>query len=326
MRVQSTRTISLTIIAGAISVGLTIALLVGWTLVVIRNTHLAEQVAGNGSSNVWLLVAGILSLVTIMFVLTLLSVYLVREVQRGTRQTRFVDSVTHELKSPLASLKLCLQTLERPNLTEAHRVQLGEMMTRDVDRLSAFIDDVLTASRLTHGELNLIWSEVDLAPLLQRLAEQAMKRREAPLDGLHLDLEGDLRVYADPTVLEMIFKNLIDNAVKYSDPPVKLEITGRPGPKSTVMVEVKDHGIGVPKDQLKHIFKRFYRVDQAEVRARHGTGLGLYVVRALVQSLRGKLGAASDGAGLGTTMTVRLPVGQRHRQEIPADPIAASDQ
>ena len=326
MRVQSTRTISLTIIAGAISVGLTIALLVGWTLVVIRNTHLAEQVAGNGSSNVWLLVAGILSLVTIMFVLTLLSVYLVREVQRGTRQTRFVDSVTHELKSPLASLKLCLQTLERPNLTEAHRVQLGEMMTRDVDRLSAFIDDVLTASRLTHGELNLIWSEVDLAPLLRRLAEQAMKRREAPLDGLHLDLEGDLRVYADPTVLEMIFKNLIDNAVKYSDPPVKLEITGRPGPKSTVMVEVKDHGIGVPKDQLKHIFKRFYRVDQAEVRARHGTGLGLYVVRALVQSLRGKLGAASDGAGLGTTMTVRLPVGQRHRQELPADPIAASDQ
>ncbi|MFN3202798.1 MAG: sensor histidine kinase [Bradymonadia bacterium] len=319
MRVQPRRNISITIIVGVISIGLTIAILVGWTLVVVRNAHLAQQVTQDGSSNVWLLVAGILSLVTIMISLIMLSVFLVREIMRGSRQTRFIDSVTHELKSPLASLKLCLQTFGRSGLTDDQRGQLSDMMKRDVDRLATFIDDVLAAGRLTHGKVVLVWSRIELREVLQRLAQQAFAQHQVEDGVLELDVPADLVMYADPTVMEMILKNLIDNAVKYSDPPVRLHVTGRVTAKKRIALEITDEGIGIPKGQLKHIFKRFYRVDRDDVRARHGTGLGLFVVRALVKSLGGKLSAHSEGAGKGTSMRIMLPIG-RHREttEVPA--------
>lgn len=146
--VRVTRSISVPIILSSGAVALCLALLVGWSYLVLRNAELVADIRANK----WLLAAGIGSLVVIMFVIVLFTVFLVREIREVRRQTSFIDSVTHELKSPLAALKLCLETLARPDLPAPQHERLRQMMHDDVERLSAFIDRVLTATRLA-GEL-----------------------------------------------------------------------------------------------------------------------------------------------------------------------------
>jgi signal transduction histidine kinase len=143
MAPRDTRSISLPITLSSVAVALSIALLVGWTVVVARNESLAEDIA----ANTLLLITGAVALVVIMTVLVLFTLFLVREIREVRRQTSFIDSVTHELKSPLAALKLCLETLGRPDLPAPQHARLRLMMLDDVERLTAFIDRVLAANR-----------------------------------------------------------------------------------------------------------------------------------------------------------------------------------
>jgi signal transduction histidine kinase len=293
----------LPIVLGSAAVALSVALLVGWTLVVLRNLALTREVARNTT----LLVAGIVSLATIISVLVLFSVFLVRALLEVRRQYSFIDSVTHELKSPLAELKLCLDTIQRPELRSEQRDQLRQTMLDAVDRLSGFIDDVLEASHLAHGRGGFALQEVELAPLVQRCAEIVATRHKTPLGAVTVEVPEGLTLLTDPTALETVVRNLLDNAIKYSDPPRHVRLSAsRRGP-GVVQVEVRDNGIGVPRLELGRIFDRFYRVPEEAVRARRGTGLGLFVVSALVRNLGGRIEAHSEGAGRGTTMVVRLP-------------------
>src|SRR3970282_743259 len=164
---RRTGSISLPIVLGSITVALAIALLVGWTLVILQNLELTKAVV----QNTWLLVAGVTSLGVIISVLVLLSVFMVRAILEVRRQTSFIDSVTHELKSPLAELRLCLDTLVRPELRDDQRETLRETMVDAGDRLSVFIDDILEASRLAHGRRGHALAEVDIGTLARRCAE-----------------------------------------------------------------------------------------------------------------------------------------------------------
>lgn len=296
------RSITGPIISGSISVALTVALLIGWIYVILKNQELTQQWVGN----LWLLVAGVISFVTIMTVLILFSVFLARQILEIRRQTTFVDSVTHELRSPLASLRLCLQTLGREGLNPSHREHLREMMLSDVERLSAFIDDILEANRIEHGGRGRTQSTFELEPLVQRSVGSVCRRHKLEPESIELDIEPNLQLATDPGALEIILKNLLDNAVKYSDPPPRVRVHAYRRDKHVVL-EVRDRGVGIPKRLLKRIFDRFYRVDEEVIRARRGTGLGLFVVKALVVGLGGKLSAHSDGPGEGTTVTVVLP-------------------
>ncbi len=300
---RATRSISGPIIYGSFAVVLTTALLVGWIYVIVRSQGLTQQWA---SSNIWLLVAGTVSFTAIIAVLVLFSVVLARSILEFRRQTTFVDSVTHELRSPLASLRLCLETLRRPELVESQRDRLHEMMRNDVDRLAGFIDDILEASRIEHGGRGHAVAAVDVRALVDRCAAQVRRRHGVEVDAVHLTIPDGLVVYTDPTAFEIAIKNLLDNAVKYSDPPAKVELTATDG-NGYVRIEVRDHGIGIPRRALRRVFDRFYRVDEEAVRARRGTGLGLFVVRALVRGIGGRLTADSDGPGTGTRMTIVLP-------------------
>lgn len=290
----------------SIAVPIALALLVGWTLVFARN--LAD--GGDVAQNVWLLVLGVVAFVVLMTQMIMFAIFLGREILEVRRQDSFIDSVTHELKSPLSSIKLALQTLEREGLAEEKREMLRQMALGDVDRLSLFVDDILQASRIAHGRepkgvVNL--GEVKLAHLACECADSVTQHHGLPEEAVRVNIDDDLAAWTDRAALRVVVRNLIDNAVKYSDEPVAVTVTAEREGDGAVALVVRDQGIGIPEQDLKRVFHRFYRVPDETVRKRRGTGLGLFVVWALVRNLGGRIEARSEGPGTGTTMTVSLP-------------------
>ena len=298
--------ISTPIIMASIAVPIAIALLTGWTLVFARNLAEGDSTA----SNVWLLVTGVIAFFVLMSVLVMFAIFLGREILEVRRQDSFIDSVTHELRSPLASIKLGLQTLGRPNLAEDKREMMRGMMLDDVDRLSDFVNDILQATRLAHDidRVGMDLSAVELHSLaLECVAGIYLRRRLEP-DAIRVEVPEGLTVYSDHSALRVVIRNLIDNAVKYSaDGEVSVIVRAEQLDTRYVRLEVVDQGIGIPPADLKRVFHRFYRVPSEDVRARRGTGLGLFVVSALVRNLGGRVQAHSEGPGTGTSMRVRLP-------------------
>lgn len=296
------RSIFKPIILASIGVALSIALIVGWTAVLLNHHELTERVA----ANIGLMASGILSLIVIISVLIWFGIFLVREILEGRRQTSFIDSVTHELKSPLASLKLCLETMDRRGVSPEQQLRLRAMMMQDLERLAAFIDDVLAANRVTPGRQPVEQREVVLYDLVSESVSRVLRRHRLGDSAVRMDIAPELRIATDPTALETVMTNLIDNAVKYSGDRVEVEVRAR-RVAGHIEVEVQDHGIGISPKYVRRIFERFYRAPGETVQARRGTGLGLYVAATLVRNLRGRLVAVSEGLERGATMRLSLP-------------------
>ncbi len=286
--------------ATGLAVAVTIALLVGWILLVVYYTDAT-----------WLLVLGIIGLAGVGVVLGALALRLSLTAREVRRQGVFLDAMTHELKSPLASLKACAETLERPELRPAQQQELVQMMGRDIERLSGLIDDVLAAGRLADEGFGRSEGDIELAGPVRRSVERVRRRHAAPAEAIIVDVDADCRVVGDPQALETVVVNLIDNAVKYSDPPVRVRVAGT-AVGEDVLLTVSDHGIGIDRSEQRRILQRFTRGDADAVRARHGTGLGLTVAAALVRRNRGRLSIDSPGVGHGTTVTVRWPRATGH--------------
>lgn len=304
MKFNRPRSITVPIVLGAGSVALSLALLIGWILVLIQNIELAEQAA---QANTWMLVAGIGSFTVIVVVLVLFCVFLIREILEGRRQVRFIDSVTHELKSPLASLKLSVQTLDRQRISNQQRADLRRRMLDDIDRLNTFIDDILTASRLGNGTATLELQTVSLNRLVRRAADRVIQRYHLGQGAIHIHVADSLQLRTSETALETVMKNLLDNAVKYSHAPIRVIVKAH-AQRDRIYISVTDRGIGIPRAHIGRIFERFYRAPTEGVHARRGTGLGLYVVHALVRTLGGRLRADSPGEDQGTIMHFDLPL------------------
>lgn len=310
MASQRRPSISTPIVLGTITVLLSIALLVGWTLLVLQNRAINPRV----NVSTWLLAVGTLSFLMIMTVLILLIVFLVREILERRRQDTFIASVTHELKTPLASIRLCLETGMRPDLQAASRLRLQAMMLSDIERLGCFIDDILAASQVSARLPAAAYAAIDLQALMQRCVATVWARH-MPLDAPALPnpIQGKLCVpkhiafESDETTLTTVLINLLDNGLKYASSPAEVlfnidwnDTTQR------IHFSVTDNGIGLEKRHLRRIFDRFYRVDSEETRRRRGTGLGLYVAASWVRALGGKLDAQSQGLGCGSTMHFAL--------------------
>jgi len=289
----------------AIAVLLTVAVLVGWVLVITKTLSLTQAFWGNR----WLLAGGIVSLAVVMSVLVMFSVSLVREILQARRQQTFIDSVTHELKSPLASIKLCLETLARDGVSSPQREELRQMMLTDVERLTVFIDDILEASRIAHGQHSQLASVVSIPTLVEHAVEGIRRRYNLPADAITVEGPEKLDITTDPTALETVLKNILDNAVKYSSTPAHVIVRIEPKTMGQLELSVSDQGIGIERTNLKRIFRRFYRVPSDDVYARSGTGLGLFVVAALLRNLGGSIRADSPGINRGTVVTIKLPLG-----------------
>jgi signal transduction histidine kinase len=298
------RSISVPIVLSSITVLMTLALLIGWILVISKTLPLTHPFTGNR----WLLAGGIASFVLVLSVLVLFSVSLVREILESRRQQMFIDSVTHELKSPLASIRLCLDTLARPEISAAQQTELRNMMSSDVERLTVFVDDILQASRIAHRRRSQTWTVVDVSRLLEQSVESIRVRYGLDSDVFDLTVPPGVEIFTDPTALEIVIKNVLDNAVKYSAAAPRVKIYMQELDTGQLAIVVRDQGIGIGRNQLKRIFRRFHRAPDPQVNERTGSGLGLYVADRLARNLGGRIRAESDGPGKGTTMRIRLPM------------------
>lgn len=242
--------------------------------------------------------------------LVLNTVFLLREIRRNERQDSFLNAVTHELKTPIASLRLYLDTLERRPLAEEQRAQFYRTMRADTDRLLGTVEQVLKAGELgTRKAAHR--THVDLYQLLLETTATVRDRHHLPPEAITVaDVPGQVRLVAwgTPEDLRTALLNLLDNAVKYS--PNGVNITCRLSIEKYIyaLIAITDRGLGIPQHELKRIFKRFYRADTTDRVKIKGTGLGLFLVRTIARQHGGEIRAQSDGPGHGTTMLLKLPL------------------
>jgi signal transduction histidine kinase len=231
----------------------------------------------------------------------------IKAINLNQRQSNFIDSVTHELKSPIASLKLYLQTLSSHELSREEQTRFYRHMLEDVDRLDRLINHLLDAARLDRRADRGEEEDVELAALLRRCTETIAMRYRLPIHQVTFRFVPCI-VRARPVDLELIFSNLIDNAIKYAN-----EETPRIGvdllPEGDwAVARIADNGRGIPHRLRKKIFGRFVRLGSELERKKHGTGLGLYIVRTLTIRLKGKVAVLDGPEGKGTVFEVRLPL------------------
>jgi len=234
------------------------------------------------------------------------------------QHSTFLASVTHELKSPLAALRLLLETLAAGRVKDPERGRdLARKMLLDVDRLEQLVQNLLRAGELDSAALEPSPRRLDLVPLVRERLERLGERCFGPDDEVRLTVAGPVWVEVDEAMVESVVDNVLDNASKYSSPPRRIEVRVAADPSAArATLEVTDDGVGASADTLRGIFRPFFRAPDAERRAVRGTGLGLYLVRGIARAHGGECDAWSEGPGRGMRITVRLPLaGEPHRVE-----------
>ncbi len=280
------------LILGIILSVLAILLNIGWILLNLR------QVA--------LLVFGVIFFAIIITGLILNTIFLVREIRRNEQHDAFLNAVTHELKTPIASIKLYLETLKSRDLPREKRQEFYDIMLEDNERLLGTVEQVLQASRAREKQREMNLSEVNLSDTIRETVDKVRSQQHLDEGVIRLTVPPEkISVLGDRGELQTAITNILDNAVKYSpgEPriAVKLKSSG-----SEAEIYIRDNGIGVGRADLKRIFKRFYRVPNKAVEVK-GTGLGLPIVRSIIERHGGRIKAQSRGEGKGTTFVIQLP-------------------
>jgi two-component system sensor histidine kinase SenX3 len=276
-------------------VGAAISLNIGWIVITARQ--------------ITPLILGIVSFALIIAGLIVYTVFLVLEIKRNEEHDTFINAVTHELKTPIASIRLYLQTLQSRDVDEARRRQFYEVMLADAERLHHTVDQVLKAGVASQTRRAASRAPVDLVALVRECVQLALTRHHLDRAAISFEIhtEGPMAVSGDAEELRTVLANLLDNAVKYSGDQVRVDVSVAAPSPGTVWVRVQDRGIGIPRKQLKRIFNRFYRVQARGLRHIKGTGLGLYIVKSIARGHGGRVFAQSEGEGRGATFTLELP-------------------
>jgi two-component system, OmpR family, sensor histidine kinase SenX3 len=298
MRVRGRRrkSVAFFIVLGSCLVALAVALNVGWILLNWRE--------------VALLVLGIVFFALIITGVVLNTIFLIREIRRNEQHDAFINAVTHELKTPLASIRLYLETLKTRPVDESQRQEFYNIMLADNDRLLYTVEQVLRAGRMAHRRQRIAPTIIDVGELVRECSELTRVRYHLGADALNYAdlLQGERACVAgDADEIRAAVSNLLDNAVKYSDKEVKVSVAVTVPDNRNVVVRIADHGIGIPTAQLKRIFKRFYRAPGRFMARVKGTGLGLFIVQSIVRKHGGRVFAESAGPGHGSTFTIQLP-------------------
>ncbi|HUO15910.1 MAG TPA: HAMP domain-containing sensor histidine kinase [Verrucomicrobiae bacterium] len=298
MRIASRRgTIVFFLCLGIGLVALAVALNVGWIILNWR-----EGV---------LLFFGIVFFALIIAGMVVNTIFLVRELRRSEQHDSFINAVTHELKTPLASIRLHLETLQRRDLPEKQKQDFYELMLADTNRLTDTVEQVLRAGRAGDKKAGRDKTDVDFRQIVREcidatrirhhLQPETLTYEEASSNGSGLHVRGnaeDLRVAVS---------NVLDNAVKYSPGNVDVQVKLESPDSRWLVLRVQDHGVGIPPEDVKRIFKRFYRVTQRRRIHVKGTGLGLFIVKSITKKHGGDVYAESEGEGQGATIIMELP-------------------
>jgi signal transduction histidine kinase len=279
---------------------------VGVSVVVLATALYIAWIVLNWRTGV-LLVLGVLFFSLIITGVVLNTIFLIREIRRNEQHDAFINSVTHELKTPVASMRLYLQTLQSRDIAESKRREFYDIMLADSDRLMGTIEQVLRAARTSQTK-DMHRSPVDIRALVQECVQVARLRHHLPPEAL--DYKESVRhatVLGDFDELKAAVSNLIDNAIKYSGQRVQVIVELANNGASQLAVRVKDEGVGIPPSELKRIFKRFYRIPNSMALRVKGTGLGLFIVRSVAERHGGRAWAESEGSERGRTFTLELP-------------------
>lgn len=289
----------------------TIALLVVWVIYVVRSSarinELATQVRPAGAGFHWVvLTVGCTLLFLLIVGLTYQLAQVIAARRYAEKQDEFVSNITHEMKSPLAGIKLHAQTLEQEGLSEGQRRRSVAFILQEAERMGTLVDNVLESSRLLARRKHLALEPVALASFFAAYFPAARPRVES--QGVHLAVVGGTRsvVRATEDALERVMTNLLDNAVRFSAKggEVRCRLADLPG---KVAIEVEDDGVGIPKNELPKIFDRFYQIRRERSDRRKGTGLGLAIVSGLVREMKGTVRAFSQEGRPGTRFRIELP-------------------
>ena len=288
-------TLRLPITLGVVLMTLNVTMLICWIVIL-------AQAAGWGA-----LIVGVVVFAVILVGLSFYLFLMIKEVRLNQRQANFVDSVTHELKSPIASLKLYLETLEMRAVSEEQRAKFYRVMDQELERLDHLITQLLEVGRIDAIGEQSAPEDILVDSMVRRCGAAACahhKRDEA--ETISYDLQQAV-LFARPLVTETIFRNLMDNAIKYAGEPARVEVTVRVTDRGRVITRIADNGHGVPPELRKHIFGMFFRAGSELTRRQKGTGLGLYIVSNLVRQMKGRV-SVHDRPGLsGSVFEVDLP-------------------
>jgi signal transduction histidine kinase len=290
------KSIAFFITLGACLVALAMALNVGWILLNPRE--------------IALLVFGIIFFLLIITGLVLNTTFLIREIRRNEQHDAFINAVTHELKTPLASIRLYLETLKQRDIDENKRQQFYDVMLADSDRLLQTVEQVLRAGQSGQRRRKINLRKVDIGELVRECVDLTKVRYNLGPDAVRFAeaTNGErAQVRADADELRAAISNLLDNAIKYSVKDVQVSVEVAAIDAKEVAVRIADRGMGIPSAQLKRIFKRFYRVPGRVMARVKGTGLGLFIVSSVVKRHGGRVFAESEGPGKGSQFTIQLP-------------------
>ncbi len=243
--------------------------------------------------------------------LVLNTIFLIREIRRNEQHDSFINAVTHELKTPIASIRLYLQTLQHRDVDEVQRREFYRRMLDDTDRLLGTVEQVLKAGVAGHKKSSRERVAIDFDSLVRECVEVARTGHHLQPQALRfdsvVDSDAGATVTGDPGELHTAISNVLDNAIKYSGDRVDVSVSIETPDEKHVRLSVRDHGVGIPQGELKSVFKRFYRVSNRSLAQVKGTGLGLFIVRAIAQKHGGRVFAQSQGEGQGTTIVLELP-------------------
>jgi signal transduction histidine kinase len=277
---------------GVVMIALLIALIIGWFVVAY--------------GSVLSLTLGTVFLALVLVGVVFYLLISIKEIRLNQRQSNFIDSVTHELKSPIASLKLYLQTLARRNVPEEQQANFYRIMLEDLNRLDTLINHMLDAARLDQAPVESEIVEVDLPAVLKSCTKTACLQYRLAEDTISVDAQPAV-IKARPIDVEMVFRNLVDNALKYSGDIPKVSVESWTNGRGRVITRITDNGPGIPAKLRRKIFGRFVRLGNELERQKTGTGLGLFIVRTLVKRMKGKITVRGRTAQPGTVFEVELP-------------------
>jgi two-component system sensor histidine kinase SenX3 len=307
------------IVIGVSLLVVAVALTVGWQLIA------SEEAVFRASPTARYLVSffGLLLFLLLISGLGLMFTLLLREVRLNERQSNFVSAVTHELKTPVASLRLYLDTLtlRAETLSTEQRDDFYKTMRADLDRLNGTINNILNAGLYTDRAV-VNPPTIDLARLVQHACDLTRTRNQLPEAAVVYTGPASLLLKGDSTALETAVLNLLDNAVKYSTENVVVTVRLEEEGNGVARLSVRDRGMGMNRAHLRFIFNRFYRIGSEVRRSSTGTGLGLFIVKSVVKAHGGTVRADSEGEGRGTTIVLRLPRVVRGEAAEPQEEVA----